>query len=567
MPGEKETQTGTNMTASQDLNPKPGGWQFLGLNSLQWLICFIAVIGFTFDTYSLLMAQFVLPPAVREFLPKGVKPGSEQFKAFVGQWKGLMFFLPALVGGFFGLIGGYLTDRLGRRRVLTWSILIYAVSAFLSGFSTSIAMLLVLRCFTFMGVCVEFVAAIAWLAEMFPVPETRERVLGYTQAFSSFGGIMVAGVYFLTNKSSGSMPTLHIPSFLTGFFGDIPDAHRHEAWRYTLISGLIPAIPLIIIRPFLPESPVWAQKRAAGTLKRPSFAELFSPKLARTTIITTIMFACSFGAAFGAIQQTPDVVPGLADVREKVDAARAALPAPPAPPAKVRPAPATTPTAAADVDGLPLSPSAPATLPSTVKVAAVTRPGAAPHGPDPRDAAQRKIEQDEVSRYGGYQENGGLIGRFILAILATLIISRRKLMRVFQVPGLIIVPLLYFYAATHNRSLMHVAGLDITLFGLGIFLLGLVTVAQFSFWGNYLPLVYPVHLRGTGESFAANVGGRMIGTSFAWVTTTIAASSVFSGSLPTRFAYTCGAVALFVYVVGLICSFFLPEPPKEAMPE
>jgi MFS family permease len=256
MPGEKETQTGTNMTASQDLNPKPGGWQFLGLNSLQWLICFIAVIGFTFDTYSLLMAQFVLPPAVREFLPKGVKPGSEQFKAFVGQWKGLMFFLPALVGGFFGLIGGYLTDRLGRRRVLTWSILIYAVSAFLSGFSTSIAMLLVLRCFTFMGVCVEFVAAIAWLAEMFPVPETRERVLGYTQAFSSFGGIMVAGVYFLTNKSSGSMPTLHIPSFLTGFFGDIPDAHRHEAWRYTLISGLIPAIPLIIIRPFLPESPV-----------------------------------------------------------------------------------------------------------------------------------------------------------------------------------------------------------------------------------------------------------------------------------------------------------------------
>ena len=39
------------------------------------------------------------------------------------------------------------------------------------------------------------------------------------------------------------------------------------------------------------------------------------------------------------------------------------------------------------------------------------------------------------------------------------------------------------------------------------------TVSQFSFWGNYLPRVYPVHLRGTGESFAANVGGRMIGTS------------------------------------------------------
>ena len=45
-------------------------------------------------------------------------------------------------------------------------------------------------------------------------------------------------------------------------------------------------------------------------------------------------------------------------------------------------------------------------------------------------------------------------------------------------------------------------------------------MAQFSFWGNYLPRVYPTHLRGTGESFAANVGGRMIGTSAALVTTT-----------------------------------------------
>ena len=45
-----------------------------------------------------------------------------------------------------------------------------------------------------------------------------------------------------------------------------------------------------------------------------------------------------------------------------------------------------------------------------------------------------------------------------------------------------------------------------------MFFAGLFTVAQFSFWGNYLPRVYPTHLRGTGESFAANVGGRMLGT-------------------------------------------------------
>ena len=81
------------------------------------------------------------------------------------------------------------------------------------------------------------------------------------------------------------------------------------------MSGVIPALPLIIIRPFLPESPAWQQKRAAGTLKRPSLAELFSPELRRATIVTTIMFALRYGAAFGAIQHMPRIVPGLAEVR------------------------------------------------------------------------------------------------------------------------------------------------------------------------------------------------------------------------------------------------------------
>ena len=49
-------------------------------------------------------------------------------------------------------------------------------------------MLLFFRCTTFIGVCVEFVAAVAWLAELFPEPKQRETVLGYTQAFSSIGG-------------------------------------------------------------------------------------------------------------------------------------------------------------------------------------------------------------------------------------------------------------------------------------------------------------------------------------------------------------------------------------------
>ena len=95
------------------------------------------------------------------------------------------------------------------------------------------------------------------------------------------------------------------------------------------------------------------------------------------------------------------------------------------------------------------------------------------------------------------------------------IVSRRKLIRLFQIPGLIVMPIVFASLRRRACSWLYPA----------IFLAGLLTVGQFSFWGNYLPRVYPLHLRGTGESFAANIGGRLIGTSFAWLTATLAVTS------------------------------------------
>jgi hypothetical protein len=92
----------------------------------------------------------------------------------------------------------------------------------------------------------------------------------------------------------------------------------------------------------------------------------------------------------------------------------------------------------------------------------------------------------------------------------------------------------------------------------------LFTVAQFSFWGNYLPAAYPLHLRGTGESFAANIGGRMIGTPFAAVTAFLAAQKFVPGDSPEqKTAYVAAGVAATLYLINLILSCFLPEPKPE----
>ena len=139
------------------------------LTGQQWLICGIAALGFAFDIYELLMLPLIARPAILEL--GGFSPTDPEFKTWVGR----LFYIPAVAGGIFGLLGGYLTDRLGRRRVLTWSILLYAFSAFAAGFSTNLWMLLVFRCLVFIGVCVEFVAAVAWLAELFPDHKQRRR--------------------------------------------------------------------------------------------------------------------------------------------------------------------------------------------------------------------------------------------------------------------------------------------------------------------------------------------------------------------------------------------------------
>ena len=94
----------------------------------------------------------------------------------------------------------------------------------------------------------------------------------------------------------------------------------------------------------------------------------------------------------------------------------------------------------------------------------------------------------------------------------------------------------------------------------------MATIAQFSFWGNYLPRVYPTHLRGTGESFAANVGGRMLGTMAALVTVQLV-SAMPGGSVPVRLAYACAVVGTGAYVIGVVASRWLPEPKRQDLPD
>ena len=293
------------------------------------------------------------------------------------------------------------------------------------------------------------------------------------------------------------------------------------------MSGLIPAIPLIVIRPFLPEF-AWQEKREAGTLKRPSIAELFCAELRRTTIVTT-MFTCSFAAAFGAIQQMPLIVPGLPECVRHFGAVEKAF---------------------ADAQK-----AMAAKLPAEgkAKEEADERCWADSFDYRTSRAAARSPEGN-----GSQRSADSAVDRLCHCRARSCSSSVASCSRMFLIPGLIVMPLVFGWAAVtdlHYCSNRHVSRWRCS------------TVAQFSLLGNYLPHAYPVHLRGTGESFAANIGGRLIGTCFFGVTQWIAFFLAMGdqSTLSRMVAYTAAGVAFTVYVINFIASFWLPEPEPDAM--
>jgi MFS family permease len=546
------------------------------LTPVQWLVCAIAAIGFLFDTYELLMTPLVGVPAIAELLQ--LPPNNPG----VTVWTGRLLWMSALCGGVFGLLGGWLIDRFGRKRIMALSIFVYSLSPVAAGLSTSLGAFIFFRCATFIGVCVEFVAAITWLAELFPDAKRKKIVLGTTQAFASVGGLFVTGVNAWIVARANTLPALPLPEIF----------NAHATWRYALFTGLAPAILIAFLLPFVPESQIWREKRQTGTLKRPSFSELFAPQLRQITLVTALLSACAYAAAFGALQLTPlRIAPGLPELAEqrkalkplrdeatKLNAQLSSVM--PAYREAVKDVPGFSSVAAErartriaqrnarKADNKPELARLAAnfgTLETNLVLLTITQPEARKTLlererilkllADNRDASEPfdNAVKERGNIIQTYQESGGLVGRIILAILLVTAISHRALLRLFVIPGLALLPVTYWVLYHQSGEAMQ----------WGIFFCGLMVVAQFSYFGEYLPKAFPLHLRGTGGSFATNVGGRMLGTSAAFLTTNLIAPLLGAKSTFGSVAIAAGLVGTAVFAIALVATFLLPEPHSE----
>jgi MFS family permease len=223
-------------------------------------ILFMSWAGWVFDFYDLILYTFLLIPIGQELGLSNV-----QLSFVLGSS------LAATAAG--GVMFGLLSDRFGRRAVLQWTILCYSIGTFLSGLSPNLALLLVFRVITGLGVGGEWATGQTYVGETFPA-----RVRGRYGAFMQTGapiGVALASV---------------IGGIVAPVIG----------WRGAFFISFLPAVLVIFIRKKLPESDVWLlnrERRGAGPDQPRSGAEdlarkvrlLFSDSYRRMFVLSLVL--------------------------------------------------------------------------------------------------------------------------------------------------------------------------------------------------------------------------------------------------------------------------------------
>lgn len=192
----------------------------------------------------------------------------------------------ALIGSAVGgWLAGIAADRIGRVRVLQITILMVAGFTFLSAFTNSFWQLLLTRSIQGIGFGGEAAVGGVLISETI-VPRLRGRVAASIQSGYAIG-------YAL---STSMMP------FIFGYFS------QAMAWRVFFGIGFAPALFVMFIRRFVPESDIFVesdrQKKAAKT-GDVNFWEIFVPPHLKNTITATILSLGIFGGAYVMITWLP----------------------------------------------------------------------------------------------------------------------------------------------------------------------------------------------------------------------------------------------------------------------
>jgi MFS transporter, SHS family, lactate transporter len=205
--------------------------QARGLNREQKSAFVASFLGWTMDAFDYFLIVFVFAEIADDLNTSLIKV----------QFATTLTLAARPVGA---LVFGLLADRYGRRVPLMVDVAFYSVVEFLTGFSTSITMLLVLRTLYGIGMGGEWGIGASLAMEKIPT-EKRGFYSGLLQQGYPFGYLLAAMAYFLIGQTLG--------------------------WRWLFFLGSLPALLVLFIRSKVGESEAWKEARSRQTTIRQVF--------------------------------------------------------------------------------------------------------------------------------------------------------------------------------------------------------------------------------------------------------------------------------------------------------
>jgi MFS family permease len=397
----------------------------------------IASLGWIFDVFE----GQIFVASMNEVIPSLVPPGTT--KGDIARYNNYALAAFSLGGAVGGILFGMLSDRIGRKRTLSLTILFYSLFTCLSAFSQDWRHLVGFRFLVALGVGGEWAVASALVAEVFP-QRARARVGSIFHASSVLGSYLAiaAGTFLIGNVAVQTWATESSPDWI-GQFVDPTSL----PWRLGFALGVLPALLIIWVRMSLREPESWQaarlRAREAPADRMGSIPDLFRGDMLRPTLVGVGLATVGIATFWSVHIYGKDAL--RASVEERYLAQSVA-----GEPGRPRPREAVL----------------------------------APH------AAQ--IKREEMLGMFLVTTGGGL-GLLSFGPLCERL-GRRGAFLLFHLGGL--ASALVVFQALHTATSLMVA--------LPIF--GFLTLGMHAGYAVYFPELYPTRLRGTGAGFCFNAG-------------------------------------------------------------